>query len=111
MSKLATFVASALVLIGLAGFTAVARADDTHTFRGTVASFNPAAMTFTLVTPHSGNVMVKLDGDTQYTDRDGSVRHFSDLNNGDNLKIKGDFSDSATSVDNVNQVIFRSDSD
>jgi hypothetical protein len=66
-------------------------------------------MTFTLETPHSGNVVVAINGDTQFTDKDGSVRHFSDLSNGDRLKIKGNFSDSATSVDNVDQVRFNSD--
>jgi hypothetical protein len=112
MKKVVTYVAPLLVLAGLIGYGSAARADDgsdTHTFRGTVSGFDKSAMTFTLATPHSGNVWVKVDSDTQYTDRDGSIRHFSDLSNGDRLKIKGDFSDTAKSVDNVDQLIFRSD--
>lgn len=112
MKKVAIYVAPLLILAGLVGYTSAARADEeNHTFSGTVSGFDKSAMTFTLMTPHSGNVWVKLDSDTQYTDRDHSIRHFSDLNDGDRLKIKGDFSDSATSVDDVDQVVFRSDSD
>jgi len=112
MKKVVTYVAPLLVLAGLVGYASSARADsgsDTHTFRGTVSNVDSKTMTFTLATPHSGNVLVKVDGDTQFTDKDHSVRHWSDLSAGDRLKIKGDFSDTASSVDNVNQVIFRSD--
>jgi hypothetical protein len=112
MKKVVTYVAPLLVLAGLVGYASAARADDssnTHTFSGTVSRVDAKTMTFALATPHSGIVMVKADGDTQFTDKDGSIRHWSDLSAGDKLKIKGDFSDSASSVDNVNQVIFRSD--
>lgn len=112
MRKVIAYVAPLLVLVGLVGYASAARADDssdTHSFRGTVSSVNASAMTFMLATPHSGNVLVSINGDTQFTDKDGSVRHFSDLASGKTLKIKGDFSDTATSVDNVSQVIFNHD--
>jgi hypothetical protein len=109
MKKIATLVASFLAMVGLIGFVGVASADDSHTFSGTLESLNSANGTFTLETAHSGNIMVTVNGDTQFTDRDGSTRHWSDLMNGEWVKIKGDFSDTANSVDNVDQLILHSD--
>lgn len=111
MSKLKLLVAPFIFLAGLLVLsgTAYASDDNEHTFTGTVMRLSANHENFSLVTEHSGTIPVVLNGDVILTDKDGSTRHLSDLANGLEVKVKGDFSTDAKTLTEISQVSFRTD--
>ncbi len=108
MTKLTTIVACTALTAGTLSLWGMPAYADS-TFRGTVVNLNPANRSFTFVSDHMGTFKVALGKNDPITDTDDSTRHFSDLANGEKIKVSGNFSSHDKMFESVSQVIIQHD--